>query len=218
MTTINTDTTDTTTMNYCILTNIETDTDIISCPICLEVLTPNSTNFTSTPCGHRFHSTCLLENVVRNGAGCPYCRHQMVEQPEEEIDNTTIYSETSGRNLSDVVLRQMEDDALRGLRFFTNIIEGSPHEDEDLLDEDSSPHDEPSIDAPKPTPAQIVERLMAIGVTMEDMVKVILFQHEHDEYEDDELQFSEKEDEIFGKMRIIISNWEGNQVSPQTPP
>jgi len=207
-------TTDTDTMNYDILTNIEIEPEIISCPICLEALALNSTNFTSTPCGHCFHSTCLLENVVRNGAGCPYCRHQMVEQPEEDIDNTTIYSETSGRNLSDVVLRQMEDDALRGLRFFTNIIEGEPHEDEDLLDEDRTPHDEPAFDAPKPTPAQIVERLTALGVTMEDMVKVLLFQHEHDEYEDDELQFSEKEDEIFGKMRIIISNWEGELRSP----
>ena len=207
-------TTDATTMNYCILTNLATNVDIISCPICLDELTPTSTNFTSTPCGHCFHSTCLLENVVRNGAGCPYCRHQMVEEPEEEQDNTTILSETSGRNLSDVVLRQMEDDALRGLRFFTNIIEGEPHEDEDLLDEDASPHEEPAIDAPKPTPAQIVERLTALGVTMEDMVKVLLFQHEHDEYEAEELEFSEKEDEIFGKMRIIISNWEGERSSP----
>jgi hypothetical protein len=137
----------------------------------------------------------------------------MIEEPEEH-DDSTIYSETSRRNLSDIALRQMEDDTLRGLRFFTNIIEGSRHEDADLLDEDSSPHEEPAFDAPKPTPAQIVERLVANGITMEDMVKVLLFQQEHEEYDDEELVFSEKDDDIFGKMRIIISNWEGERSSP----
>jgi len=189
--------------------NLATNIDI-SCPICLEELKPGSTNFTSTPCGHCFHSTCLLENVVRNGAGCPYCRHQMVEDPDQEIVDDDTIDSAHARYVSDRERQQMEDDALRGLRFFTNNIEGVPHENSDLLDEDSDPHEPPQAGDPKPTAAQIAERLLADGVSMEDLVKAMLV--EHVEYDSEEDECIEKGDDIFGKMRIIISNWEGNQL------
>jgi hypothetical protein len=35
-----------------------------------------------TECGHTFHCSCLMQNAVHNGFGCPYCRTTMAEEPE----------------------------------------------------------------------------------------------------------------------------------------
>lgn len=52
----------------------------IECPICFDSINPK-VNSVITECGHRFHSKCLMENVMHNGFGCPYCRSDMVDKP-----------------------------------------------------------------------------------------------------------------------------------------
>jgi hypothetical protein len=52
---------------------------------------------------------------------------------------------------------------------------------------------------------------MEQGVTMEDLVKVLLL--DHDEYEREDEEFSRIGDEMFGKLRIIISNHP--RIAPQ---
>ena len=59
-------------------------------------------------------------------------------------------------------------------------------------------------EVPKPAPLLITQKLMEQGVTMEQLVKVLLL--DHDEYEREDEEFSIIENEIFGKLRIIISN------------
>lgn len=56
----------------------------MDCPICLETI-QGPTNIVVTECGHNFHCSCLMQNVVHNGFGCPYCRTEMAE--EEVIDD-----------------------------------------------------------------------------------------------------------------------------------
>jgi len=60
------------------------------CAICLSNLT--HTDFTSTKCGHWFHSSCILQNMVQR-VDCPLCRFKLAEPPdygesdEEDIDD-----------------------------------------------------------------------------------------------------------------------------------
>ena len=45
----------------------------MECPICYEKVTSEN-DCTVTKCGHVFHSTCLIRNIVISGSNCPYCR------------------------------------------------------------------------------------------------------------------------------------------------
>jgi len=53
------------------------------CPICMEVVSPEI-NSLITECGHTFHTSCLLNNVLHNGFGCPYCRRALVEEADAD--------------------------------------------------------------------------------------------------------------------------------------
>lgn len=48
-----------------------------SCPICYEAF--NERDVATTKCGHKFHTTCLLENAKHASFNCPCCREQLVE-------------------------------------------------------------------------------------------------------------------------------------------
>lgn len=55
------------------------------CVICLDELTAGRAIFTAE-CGHRFHFTCLLENVNHDEANadkCPICRKAQAQWPEQ---------------------------------------------------------------------------------------------------------------------------------------
>ena len=72
------------------------------CPICFELI--EKINIVTTECGHVFHTSCLMKNVVHNGFGCPYCRAVMAESipvqdpelPELESENVDIFAEEIG--------------------------------------------------------------------------------------------------------------------------
>lgn len=53
----------------------------MDCPICFETLDTN-VNCIKTSCGHAFHANCLMKHTAHNGYTCPYCRDQMIEEPE----------------------------------------------------------------------------------------------------------------------------------------
>jgi hypothetical protein len=54
------------------------------CAICLSNLT--HTNFTSTECGHWFHSSCIFQNMMER-VECPLCRKELAKLPEYESDD-----------------------------------------------------------------------------------------------------------------------------------
>jgi hypothetical protein len=99
-----------------------------------------------------------------------------------------------------------DDRALRGFRFMFNRLAGEPNEPEDELeeDEDDEEVDEEEEDEDKPSPDYITQKLVEQGVTMAHLVKVMLTSHE--EYSNEET-FDRIEGEIFGKLRILISNY-----------
>lgn len=62
----------------------------MECPICLSYITDIEKDVVTTNCGHTFHTSCLIRNVLQNGANCPYCRadttifHESEEVEEEQ--------------------------------------------------------------------------------------------------------------------------------------
>jgi hypothetical protein len=184
--------------------------NIIECAICMDDINFNSNNFIKTECGHCFHASCLMTNVAHNGFGCPYCRTAMAEEVEEDE------SEWSAVSYED---EPYGDDALRGLRFFTDNIEGVEHDPEDVEEEDAVEEveeEEEEEEVPRPSTEFITQKLIQQGVTMEQLVKALL--KDHDEYDTEEEEFVHIDDEIFGKLRIIITNYQPPAVTPLVTP
>lgn len=183
----------------------------IDCPICMDVIDIKK-NCVTTECGHCFHASCLMTNVAHNGFECPYCRTAMAEEPEddEDTESTISYEDDEEEPLYD-------DYALRGLRFMTNNLEGVEHDILDLHDEreDEEQQDTEADEDPKPTASFVTNKLIEQGVTMEQLVKCLLINH--DEYQNED-ELDRIENDIFGKMRIIISNFRPEeQDQPASP-
>lgn len=173
----------------------------IECPICMDCIESTTKNCVTTECGHCFHASCLMTNVAHNGFGCPYCRAPMAEEPAD--DESTEYESVD----EDEVDPLEDNDMLRGFRFFFNNVNGEEHDEDDVEEEianESEDDEEDNEDEePKPSAEFITQKLVQQGITMEQLVKALLMGHE--EYQNDEN--SRVDDELFGKMRIIISNF-----------
>jgi hypothetical protein len=175
------------------------------CPICMEIIEGNK-NCVSTECGHQFHTNCLMKSVAYNGFGCPYCRTAMAEKNEEE----SIYTDDDEGEDDDEDEDEYDDDlyddyALRGLRFLNNNINGAEHDPQDIQDEAED-------NIPKPSTAFIQQKLVEQGVTMEDLLKVILVEHDDYTNRNNELeQFLKIDRDVYEKLRLIISNYNPEQ-------
>jgi hypothetical protein len=175
------------------------------CPICMDPI-EGAKNCVTTDCGHTFHATCLMTSVAHNGFGCPYCRTAMAEVPQEEDDD----DDSEGEYDDD----EIDDDALRGFRFFMNNLTGEAHEEQDIAEEDvyfeyeNNPEPEEPGE-PIPTASFIAQKLTQQGVTMEDLVKTLLLHH--DEYESQNEQLQRTDSEMYGRLRSIISNFTPEQ-------
>ena len=180
------------------------------CPICMDCIEMNK-NCVTTECGHTFHASCLMTSVAHNGFGCPYCRTSMAEEPED--DESTEYETDDGEEEE-----MFDDDALRGFRFFFNNLNGDEHDTEDVEEEDAAEELEHEDNTPAepdanvPTTDFVAQKLREQGVTFEQLVKMIC-NLDHEEYSEDDVaeRFS---DELFGKIRIIVSNYQPEQAAP----
>ena len=181
----------------------------IDCPICMDCI-ETSKNCVTTECGHSFHASCLMTSVAHNGFGCPYCRTKMAEEPEEdEYDEEDEEEEEV----------MFHDNALRGFRFFWNNLNDEEHDEDDVaieeeidewVDTDSENEEESNI----PSSTFVAQKLQQQGVSYEELVKIILLQH--DEYSDNE-DFERIDGQTYGKIRIIVSNYTPEQASEPVP-
>jgi hypothetical protein len=182
----------------------------VDCPICMDAI-DMAKNCVTTECGHCFHASCLMSNVAHNGFGCPYCRTAMAEEPENEEEDDDEGSGWSDVDEDDEDV--YDDDALRGLRFMTNNLEGIEHDILDIHDENeyhevlanAQRQTDNNQENPPPSASYITEKLSQQGITMEHLVKCLLLNH--DEYENQYDDNESIESDIFGKMRILISNY-----------
>lgn len=181
------------------------------CPICMEIIDFNK-NCVTTECGHCFHTNCLMTSVAHNGFGCPYCRTAMAEQikdeEEEEDDDDETDSDYEDEDEDDM----FDDYSLRGFRFFMNNIHGETHEQEDIEEEDEDIRERIRDAPPRPSAEFIVDKLLD-DITVEDLVKVLLLEHE--EYDDSQEELSLIERSVFEKMRAIISNFNPGEGLPR---
>jgi hypothetical protein len=134
----------------------------------------------------------------------------MAEEPEDEDDDE--YDEEE---------EIFDDDALRGFRFFWNNVNGEEHDEEDNSDEEDSEEWEDINDEVIPiipTANFIAEKLRDHNVSYEDLVKILLLR-DHEEYQEreDEETVERLDGQVFGKMRVIISNYVPQQVVPVQP-
>lgn len=145
-----------------------------------------------------------MTSVAHNGFACPYCRTAMAQEVAQEDDEEwTQYEDDDSLGEDELY----QDQALRGLRFFMNNLNGVEHDEEDIAEEEDD-HDveeeEEEEEAPKPSVEFITKALSDQGVTLEQLVKSVLA--DHVEYQDDE-DIERLNDELFGKFRVIISNY-----------
>jgi len=99
----------------------------------------------------------------------------------------------------------------------STMAEVPKDEDEDEDDEEDEVEEEEEEEdmTPKPSVELITRKLKDQGITMEQLVKTLLLQHE--EYDREEEEYETLEDELFGKIRIIISNYsEVEEIVPTT--
>jgi len=137
----------------------------------------------------------------------------MAEEPAD--DDSTEYETVDDEE------EPFDDDALRGFRFFTNNISGQAHDAEDIQAEDNMEAneefgaDDNEPDPNVPTTDFVAQKLREQGVTFEQLVRFACY-IDHQEYDDDE-EADRFGDELFGKIRIIVSNYQPQQAQPVQP-
>ena len=183
---------------------------ITECPICMDAIEA-SKNCVVTDCGHSFHCSCLMQNAVYNGFGCPYCRTTMAPEPqlkddEEEDDEETNYFDDDEEDM---------DNVLTSFRMFMQRLDGEEPEEE--------PEEEPdwitdygSVDeyeANFPDSTHVTAKLLERGISYETLVRVILIQEHFALLREPTDEMRRTCNELFGQFRAIISRYSRN-----TPP
>jgi hypothetical protein len=100
-----------------------------------------------------------------------------------------------------------ENYSLRGMRWLFQRANEEPitNDEEDDDDDESEEEEAEEESVPKPSVQFLTQKLIRQGVTMEQLVKTLLLQH--DEYYDHDEEFEHVSDQLFGKIRIVLSNF-----------
>ena len=181
----------------------------IECPICFDEI--KDKNSIVTECGHNFHASCIMTNINRNGFVCPCCRAIMAEDNHVDDDSSSSDDDESSdydddsSTLIDYGKEPYSEEALRGLRFLTNLLEGVPHEQTDVIDEYQYIENQ-NVNENRPAPPidSVTRSLREQGVTYEELVAAIL--SDHQEYADDKT-LDRVQRNIWGRFCVFISNY-----------
>jgi Ring finger domain len=134
------------------------------CPICMEII-DLCKNCSTTECGHKFHSNCLIKNIAFNGFECPYCRFEMFEETDDNEDEDE----------DDEEYRQGDEE--EGNNEEGNNEEGDDEEgDDEEGDEDEDDDDEyDEYNGVVPSFELIQKKFIEKGITYECLIKSIMF-------------------------------------------
>jgi len=183
----------------------------IECPICYDEI-GNKNNIT-TECGHQFHASCLMKNITRNGFGCPCCRTVMAEAADDDESEMPglIDSNSEDDSVTEIDERNEDrepfsDDALRGLRLLTNLLEGEEHDQLDVVAEYQYNDEEEADVLASAPPREMIERcLRDQGITYEQLVAWILIDHQ--EYDDQVEELERFSYDLWRIIRTMINNY-----------
>ena len=184
---------------------------VTECPICMDTI-EGLCNRVITECGHSFHCSCLMQNAAHNGFGCPYCRTKMAEEPEqEEYDDE--YSDAEDATVFD-------EEALTSFRMFHQRLNGEEVEEEEeedwaTVDGDEGEEEDAEEENSQQIPdaSYISQKLSERGITLEDLVKNILYQ-EHSHFGTNYTDYERRSSEVYGQFRAVISQYR----VPSNPP
>ena len=216
------------------LPNINMNANLNTCAICLETIEDLTVNCLTTECRHHFHTKCMMNAMAHSqNFVCPCCRGAMADELEysdesdSDDDDDDDYSgdESEGDVSRQREIRRIhaqherlrqENANLQSVRWLFQRNLGEELDDEPLEPleegdyESDAYEDEDEEERPKPDVQYLVHHLQAQGIGMEQLVKGLLL--EHPEYEDDE-EISNMNDDVFGKLRVLITNYQ-----PPLPP
>jgi hypothetical protein len=151
-----------------------------------------------------------MQNAAHNGFGCPYCRTKMAEEPEQE-ESDDGYGDDEEEEVT-----VFEEDALTSFRMFHQRINGEEVEEEeaeewDTVAEDEEEDDEEEEEAEQiPDAAYMAQKLTERGITLEDLVKDILYQ-EHSHFGTNYTDYERRSSEVYGQFRAIITQYHPSQ-------
>jgi hypothetical protein len=134
------------------------------------------------------------------------------EQAESDSDEDSDY-DSFGSDTDDSWFQQEENEyALRGLRFFTNLLEGEEHDQLDLIDEYQDEQSNSYEKQQLPTVDFVAEKLKEQGVTFEQLIAWTLLDHtkdivEQSENEEKILELETYSGDIYDKFKTIIDNF-----------
>jgi hypothetical protein len=139
----------------------------------------------------------------------------MAEQPEEDDDDDSFWGD------EDEDEEIFGDYALRGFRFFFNNLNGVPHDEDDITEEDHAEesicdNEEQTNSNNVPSTEIVAQKLREQGVTFEQLVKMIcaLDHHGYDDHEEEAEEFEEK---LHGMVERIVANYTPEPAVAQEP-
>lgn len=138
------------------------------CAICLSNLT--HTNFTSTECGHWFHSSCIFQNMMER-VECPLCRKELAKLPEYESDDDEDMYDESEDDESDDDDESDEDNE-------------SDDDDQETRGEETSNQETSNQETSEPvilrpidnsiTCKQATQKMLELGYNIEDLMYLLV--------------------------------------------
>lgn len=217
------------------------------CPICLECVEKDK-NCMITECGHCFHTSCILQNAATNGFQCPYCRTQLAVETNDEQeydsddDSDETDSDTEEENQEQYTVEYFDE-------FWANIenrmsyseLEARTYtESSDLqnqldwtqIDPESDIENDLSSDSterldqmPLPTAHELTEYLKTKGVTMENVLHVLIATNIDDYYDEIDVEspeFRKTNGTIFNNITKYIKKYDQGNLhhiirAPKTP-
>ena len=174
----------------------------IECPICMDCI--GEKNCITTECGHKFHAKCMFTNIDHNGFNCPCCRSQLIDEVNDDDEIEDDYDDDDNDDDDSIEANEpFSEDALRGLRLLTNLLEGEEQDQADVVAEFQYNEEN---DTMNPVPREEVERrFREDGVTYSQLVAWFLVDHE--EYESQQNELEEFSGNLWFKMRRIIADY-----------
>jgi hypothetical protein len=136
----------------------------------------------------------------------------MADEPEEEEDDEEDESEEEEE--------MFDEEALTSFRMFHQRIndeevEDEPEEEWESVDENEDEDQDEEIPN-VPNAAYVAQKLTQRGITMEDLVKNILFQ-EHSNWGTLYTENERKSSEVYGQFRAIISQYQPSSETTVAP-
>ena len=138
------------------------------CPICYDCMT--DINITTTQCGHKFHSSCIFNNL-KYGLDCPLCRTELVKGVEEDKEED----------------EDDEDDDDEESYYSSDDDEEDDNEDDD--DDQDEENRKPKFDF---TMEQVAQKMQKMNISYADFIGYILIYSNKQMKEDDKKKYNRK--------------------------